>query len=289
MNENKILTNNLKKVIKFVQESVALANYKRRSNRIIPVLTDTIENLEYVLITFALIISYHKNMGYTALAQKIGNNIIYYYYKNVVVNESKSKKDNIEWNELKKNNITDKRSVLLGDYFLRCFIVSGIISKEFNREESNIALVKFNKDYLDEIKNLIISPSTLPMLCEPAKWGDKKYGGFLENDILKKEIYTKATSNKHKIENKEFLYNSVNYLNSIQFEINIDLLEFLAKKGNSLLYTNEDISESERLQQAITLKIAETYKNIPIYLNTHTDWRGRLYTNSFLFLIKEVI
>lgn len=190
---------------------------------------------------------------------------------------------------IKKNNITDKRSVLLGDYFLRCFIVSGIISKEFNREESNIALVKFNKDYLDEIKNLIISPSTLPMLCEPAKWGDKKYGGFLENDILKKEIYTKATSNKHKIENKEFLYNSVNYLNSIQFEINIDLLEFLAKKGNSLLYTNEDISESERLQQAITLKIAETYKNIPIYLNTHTDWRGRLYTNSFLFLIKEVI
>lgn len=91
-------------------------------------------------------------MGYTALAPKISNNIIYYYYKNVVVNESKSKKDNIEWNELKKNNITDKRSVLLGDYFLRCFIVSGIISKEFNREESNIALVKFNKDYLDEIK-----------------------------------------------------------------------------------------------------------------------------------------
>ena len=105
---------------------------------------------------------------------------------------------------IKKNNITDKRSVLLGDYFLRCFIVSGIISKEFNREESNIALVKFNKDYLDEIKNLIISPSTLPMLCEPAKWGDKKYGGFLENDILKKEIYTKATSNKHKLKIKSF-------------------------------------------------------------------------------------
>jgi len=110
------------------------------------------------------------------------------------------------------------------------------------------------------------------MLCEPAKWGDKKYGGFLENDILKKEIYTKTSSNKHKIENKELLYNSVNYLNSIQFEINIDLLEFLTKKGNSLFYINEDISESEKLQQAITLKIAETYKNIPIYLNTHTDW-----------------
>ena len=119
------------------------------------------------------------------------------------------------------------------------------------------------------------------MLCEPTKWGDKKYGGFLENDILKKEIYTQSPSNKHKMENKKLLYNSVNYLNSIQFEINIDLLEFLAKKGNSLFYTDVDISESERLQQAITIKIAETYKNIPIYLNTHADWRGRLYTNSF--------
>jgi len=164
MSENKNLNSNLKKVINFVQESVALANYKRRSNRMIPVLTDTIENLEYVLITFALIISYHTKMGYTALAQIIGNNIIYYYYKNVVM--SKSKKDNIEWNEFKNiNNITDKRSVLLGDYFLTCFIFSGIIYKEFNREESDVAIIKFNTDYLDEIKkNLIISPSTLPML-----------------------------------------------------------------------------------------------------------------------------
>jgi hypothetical protein len=281
MSENKNLNSNLKKVIKNVQESVALANYKRRSNRIIPILTDTIENLEYVLITLALTITYHNKVGYTALAQIIGNNIIYYYYKKVEM--KKSKKDNIEWNDFKKiNNITDKRSVLLGDYFLTCFIFSGIIYKDFNSEESDIVLVKFNKDYLDEIKkNLIISPSTLPMLCEPTKWGDNKYGGFLENDILKKEIYTQSPTNKHKMENKKLLYNSVNYLNSIQFEINIDLLEFLAKKGNSLFYTDVDISESERLQQAITIKIAETYKNIPIYLNTHADWRGRLYTNSF--------
>ena len=138
-------------------------------------------------------------------------------------------------------------------------------------------------------KNLIVSPSTWPMLCEPAKWEYKKYGGFLENNILKKEIYTKASSNKHKMDNKELLYNSINYLNSIQFEINIDLLDFVAKKGNSLFYTEDDMSESERLQKAITIKIAETYKNIPIYLNTHADWRGRLYTNSFLFLIKVVI
>jgi hypothetical protein len=79
MSDNKYLTSNLQKVIKHVQESVALAIDKRRSNRFIPVLTDTIENLEYVLITFALIISYQNKNGIHALAQRIGNNIIYCY------------------------------------------------------------------------------------------------------------------------------------------------------------------------------------------------------------------
>ena len=51
------------------------------------------------------------------------------------------------------------------------------------------------------------------------------------------------------------------------------------------MYTEVAISDSERLQQAITIKIAETYKNIPIYLNTHADWRGRLYTYTNSFFI----
>ena len=50
------------------------------------------------------------------------------------------------------------------------------------------------------------------MLCEPAKWGKNKYGGFLENDNLKNEIYSKSPSNKNQMENKELLYNSVNYI-----------------------------------------------------------------------------
>lgn len=118
------------------------------------------------------------------------------------------------------------------------------------------------------------------MLCKPAEWGNKKYGGFLENEILKNEIYTKSPSNKHKLENKESVYNAINYLNSIPFSINIDLLKFLTSEGKSLIDV-DDLTESEKLQNAITLKIAETYKNTQFYLNTHADWRGRLYTNSF--------
>jgi hypothetical protein len=58
MSENKNLNNKFKKVIKHVQESVALAYYKRKSKRILTLLTDNIENIEYLLISFALIILY---------------------------------------------------------------------------------------------------------------------------------------------------------------------------------------------------------------------------------------
>lgn len=100
MTDSKNLNSSLKKVIKHVHESVTLFNYKKRSNRIIPLLTDTIENIEYVLIAYTFVISYHDKMGYSALAQIVGNNILYYYYKNVVI--SNSEKNNINWNDFKK-------------------------------------------------------------------------------------------------------------------------------------------------------------------------------------------
>ena len=73
------------------------------------------------------------------------------------------------------------------------------------------------------------------------------------------------------MENKELLYNSVNYLILFNLKLIQSYQIFLTKKSNSLFYTDDRIFESERLQQAITLKIAEIYKNIPIYLNTHAN------------------
>lgn len=35
------------------------------------------------------------------------------------------------------------------------------------------------------------------------------------------------------------------------------------------------------LRDAVTLEVAKTFYNLPFYLNTFADWRGRLYTNSF--------
>lgn len=63
MNDNQNLNNNFNKVIKHIQESVVLVNYKRRSKRIIPILIDIINNIEFVIISFALIITYHDKNG----------------------------------------------------------------------------------------------------------------------------------------------------------------------------------------------------------------------------------
>ena len=34
-------------------------------------------------------------------------------------------------------------------------------------------------------------------------------------------------------------------------------------------------------ERTITLSVADTFQNIPIYLNVNSDWRGRIYTQSF--------
>ena len=63
MNDNQNLNNNFNKVIKHIQESVVLVNYKRKSKRIIPILINIINNIEFVIISFALIITYHDKNG----------------------------------------------------------------------------------------------------------------------------------------------------------------------------------------------------------------------------------
>jgi hypothetical protein len=82
----------------------------------------------------------------------------------------------------------------------------------------------------------------------------------------------------HEVKNRESLYQAVNYVNRIKFKINTDLLDYLNGKGSFLL--NEPIPtdkseveayKSNELQTKITLKIAQTYRDIDFYLNIHTD------------------
>jgi len=49
-----------------------------------------------------------------------------------------------------------------------------------NSNLSDLATVKINSDYLEDIKNnIIIPPITLPMISEPVKWSDNLSGGYI--------------------------------------------------------------------------------------------------------------
>lgn len=41
------------------------------------------------------------------------------------------------------------------------------------------------------------------MLCEPGKWGDTSYGGFLENRIQGVDLITGSNRHNHKVEIKK--------------------------------------------------------------------------------------
>jgi DNA-directed RNA polymerase, mitochondrial len=118
------------------------------------------------------------------------------------------------------------------------------------------------------------------MICKPNKWGDNSYGGYLFNEEEKKDIITGSKMHKHKMENRNKLYDTINILNSIEFKINNKLLEFLLNEGNYLL---TDINKNDEFQKLMIIKIAEAYNNCnkPFYLPCLTDWRGRIYTDPF--------
>ena len=119
------------------------------------------------------------------------------------------------------------------------------------------------------------------MLCKPNKWSDSSFGGYLENKIKRNSIITGSLNHKHTTQNKQSIYSAINYLNSIKFNINKDLLHFIKNEGNYLLDREDKTDKSYHLQRDITLKLAELYANVPFYLTVNSDWRGRLYTQSF--------
>jgi|GEM_PF-1290246 len=123
------------------------------------------------------------------------------------------------------------------------------------------------------------------MLCQPNKWSDTEYGGFLENQYTKNSIITGSFNQKHTMENKDSFFKAVNTLNSNKFIINTLLLNFLDNEGFYILlqFFKNLKDKTDKTQVKVTLKIAKILAqfNHPLYINHSGDWRGRIYTNSF--------
>jgi DNA-directed RNA polymerase, mitochondrial len=76
------------------------------------------------------------------------------------------------------------------------------------------------------------------------------------------------------------MYNTVNYFNQIRFKVNNIIFNFLIEEGKYLLENYINLNKEDAVQNTIIIKVARTYLNIPFYITTNSDWRGRIYTQS---------
>ena len=91
-----------------------------------------------------------------------------------------------------------------------------------------------------------------------------------KNDEYKRDLVTGSENHNHSITKDNNVYNTINYLNSLKFKVNSDLLNYFENEGNFILEHYKENSKNY-INNFITLEIAKTFRNIPFYLNVNLD------------------
>lgn len=272
-------------------ETSNLLFQKKMNIKKFPTLWEDLNRIEYILLSLSLAFVYYNKLSWTAIAGIIGKYILYEVYLERYTEEFKqAKKENkLEGRPIKISitfpqfyeslNLGNTGFVLVGDYFLELLsrYPHNIFNSSFKDYDQRI--LTLNEDLIEDIKNnIIIHPSSLPMISSPSIWSDTSHGGFLSNVNQQNSVITGSIGHKHNIINREPLYQSINTLNQIQFSINTLLLDYLENEGSYLL---DNIDSKDKIQMDLTLKLSKIFSSIPFYLSTKADWRGRIYTDSF--------
>jgi len=146
------------------------------------------------------------------------NGIAYLMYKEMIKNKIKENKNlSIEtltsYKQFKESlGLNQEKILKLGAFFIYMLSIfpADIFERSIQFDESKygeLAVLKINSEHLEEIKkNIIIPPSSLPMICLPNPWSDNLFGGYLENKFEQKSLITGSSHHKHVVENKKSLY-----------------------------------------------------------------------------------
>jgi DNA-directed RNA polymerase len=175
--------------------------------------------------------------------------------------------------------------------------------------------VTIHKEYIQILASCMFNPIKLPMICTPKKWikgygalqetdGNQIGGYLLEefNDLNKyRDIIRQNIFNKEKSEVSLNQVDTINYLNSVPFNINNNMLSFLLndwKAKDSILFNmynqlHEETANINNVSSVIKkeiirhntlyftysniLNIANLLKGFTIYFPTFLDFRGRIY------------
>ena len=215
------------------------------------------------------------------------------------------------FNELKAliKNMSEIDLIHLGDTLFsliqngsELFVLNLIKSKK-NAE----VLVEFNPSYYNSFIISSITISQLPMIVQPRAIGPNGiYFPYINTDnnvlnLSENKIIKGKYDQRYKTEGSDLFYNSINYLNSIKFKINIPMLVFVIEewnKDNSILFKgynksteilksdNTKIRKDKEKHNALhqlylnIINIAILFRAHVFFLPVFSDFRGRLYTLS---------
>lgn len=263
-------------IIKKAAETLYLKTANKSLNRKFPILYQYLSK-DHLVITYSLITTYYNRLSFTSLALKIANSILFSIYYNEIIKINIGN-DCTSFEEFQLNLEVDKLLKLkLGSYFIEIFCSKPtfLFERSYKSDaysdsdsevnDNDLAVLVVNEEYFESLNNnFFIHPASLPMLCQPNKWSENEYGGYLNNTIEKNNIITGSVNHKHLVENKDKLYNAINRINSVKFKINKQLLDYLESDGKYLLdsYFKTLKNDSDRLQSNITLKIAKSFSNL---------------------------
>ena len=284
--EDKIVINSsLRKLYDEGKEMVQINDERGWFKKYYSGLYPNIANPIYLILSLELLIHYFNRVSVTKIASIINDQIVFRIYLEKL--KEKEFSGNFDEFLLFSKMDKDENRFKLGLFYIDIFksLPIEIFQSIYRRNDTGdiIEYLKINLDKVEILKDsFTFSPQSLPMLCMPNKWDINSYGGTLFNVEVKKDIVQGSKHHEHNTNNRELLYDTINILNSRQFGINSELLMYLQTKGKSLLELRDQNKNIEtKLFKDWTLKIAELYNGYPFYLNHYTDWRGRIYTDSF--------
>lgn len=277
--------NSLSYIIKKANETLNLIVESKRIKKRFPDFHQKL-NKNHLIIAYCIMTTFYDKLGFTAIAFKIGNDILYDIYSKEWIEFNKNELY-IGFNDFILNkNINNVVKLKLGSFFIEIFCQKPtyIFDRTYksdklyeNSIDSDLAILEINEEFFNFIQNnFILSPVSLPMLCKPNIWSEKEFGGYLENTNSKDNIITGSTNQKHIMDNKNSLYKAINKLNSTKFKINTDLLNYLENEGFNILehYFNKKLKDkTDRNQNRITLMISKSLSkyNHPFYICTNAD------------------
>jgi hypothetical protein len=166
------IRSNFGSIINKAKITLELKDKKGYLKRKFPLIDQKLNDINILLITFAIILNFMNIRSFTSIAITIFKEIFIYLY----INENKIYDPILYKNYIKRlgyENIEDQ--INFGSYFIEIF--SEYPNKVFERKykdnynydsDFDTAILVINDEYYDIIKNnIIVQPTSLPMICKP--------------------------------------------------------------------------------------------------------------------------